>query len=240
LKIINLGNIVANNYLVSSNDKYLLIDTGYENDFKRFCKNMKQKNINLSQIDYIFLTHAHDDHAGFLNELLHHTSAKIILHPLAIERLREGKHLFIGGCSTKKALLFCKAMALAGKGDHIFPVIEKQFEERYITTDSGTIRDFEKIFSAKIIETPGHTSCSISVLLNNEYLFCGDAAMNGFPSSMRATIWISDLNQFCKSWETIISLNSKIMYPGHGKPFSPNDLTKYLDEVRNFRSYPLN
>jgi glyoxylase-like metal-dependent hydrolase (beta-lactamase superfamily II) len=130
-------------------------------------------------------------------------------------------------------------MALAGKGDHRFPIIEKQFEERYITIDDKALRDFEQLFSAKVIATSGHTSCSISLLLNNEYLFCGDAAMNGFPSSMRATIWISDLNQFCKSWETMISLKPKIIYPGHGKSFSPNDLTKYLQKVSNLKNWPI-
>jgi glyoxylase-like metal-dependent hydrolase (beta-lactamase superfamily II) len=239
MNIINLGNFVANNFLVSINDKNLLIDTGYENDFKRFCKQMKKQNISLNKIDYIFLTHAHDDHAGFLNELLRHTSAKVILHPLSIERLQQGNHVYDGGCSTKIAWLFCKGMALAGKGEHLFPPIEKQFEDRYILFGSEEICNIENIFTAKIIETSGHTTCSISLLLNNEILFCGDAAMNGFPSSKRATIWIGDLHQFCKSWEMMISLNPKMIYPGHGKPFSPNDLTKYLDEVRMFKSYPL-
>jgi glyoxylase-like metal-dependent hydrolase (beta-lactamase superfamily II) len=239
MKIINLGNIVANNFLVSINDKTLLIDTGYEHNFKQFCKKMKKNSIGLDQIDYIFLTHAHDDHAGFLNELLHHTSAKVILHPLAIERLREGRHLFDGGCSTRRAWLFCQAMALAGNSEHIFPIVENQFEERYITTGSEAVRETEKMLSAKIIETPGHTSCSISLLFDNGILFCGDAAMNGFPSTKRATIWIGNGAQYCKSWETIISLKPRVIYPGHGKSFLPNDLVKYIDQVRSFKSYPL-
>lgn len=46
----------------------------------------EKNNIKSSDIKYVFLTHAHDDHAGFLNEVLEETYIssldKIRLYPL--------------------------------------------------------------------------------------------------------------------------------------------------------------
>ena len=70
MKILNLGNRVVNQYLVELNDGFLLIDTGYSNGYKRFIKNLSKHRIQKEQIKYVFITHAHDDHIGFLAELL--------------------------------------------------------------------------------------------------------------------------------------------------------------------------
>jgi len=40
-------------------------------------------------------------------------------------------------------------------------------------------------------------------------MFCGDAAMNGFPSLNRITIWAEDKNDFSKSWQIIICMKPK-------------------------------
>lgn len=72
------------------------IDTGYEHSLKDVERKLNQKNIKLSDIQYVFLTHAHDDHAGFLNELLgKNNDMKVItsdksmpiLYPLKLAKL---------------------------------------------------------------------------------------------------------------------------------------------------------
>ena len=70
MEIINLGNSAVNNFILPISNGYMLIDTGYENGYKIFRKNILKYNIKLENIIYIFLTHAHDDHAGFLNKIL--------------------------------------------------------------------------------------------------------------------------------------------------------------------------
>ena len=236
MTIYNIGNRVVNNYLFAIDEGYILIDTGYENGFARFQRNLKKLNIQPSEIKFIFLTHAHDDHAGFLNKVLAITNAKVILHPKAIERLKSGQNSFEGGCSSMLAYIFCKLFALFGKSGHKFPPIKDEYLNRLITTDSQEFRNLNLPIQA--IETLGHTADHIS-LLKDGILFCGDAAMNGFPSIKRNIIWIENLHDYRKSWEKMIAFNPTKIYPSHGKPFDVNDLKRFLKSIDEIKLRPL-
>lgn len=236
--VYNLGNRVVNNYLVSlDSGGYVLIDTGYAENYPAFRKRLEKTGVSSKEIKYIFLTHAHDDHAGFLNEVLAITNAKVILHPKAIDRLLEGQNSFKGGCSSRLAWLFCQILALFGKGEHKYPPLKEEYLDRLITIDSPAFMALSLPF--EVIETPGHTADHIS-MLKDGILFCGDAAMNGFPSIKRTIIWIENLDDYRQSWEKMIALNPKIVYPAHGKPFPTSDLKKYLSHLDRIHLYPLN
>ncbi len=235
-KIHNLGNRVVNNYLISSDAGYILIDTGYDGSFPRFMKGLKKRRIAPKEIQYVFLTHAHDDHAGFLNEVLAVTDAQVILHPKAIEGLKRGQNSFEGGCSSRLAYLFCKVLALFGHGEHRYPPIRAEYLDRLVPIDSDRFRALG--FPYEILKTPGHTADHIA-LLAGDALFCGDAAMNGFPSVRRTIIWIEDLRQYRQSWRAILQRNPAMLWPGHGKPFKTTDLNRYLGSLDRVRLYPL-
>lgn len=236
MKIINLGTRVVNNYLIASEAGYILIDTGYAGGFSRFMKALKRNGVRPEEIRYVFLTHAHDDHAGFLNEVLAATDAEVILHPGAVDGLKRGQNSFEGGCSSRLAWLFCRVLALFGHGDHRYPAIRAEYLDRLIPI--GTERFRALNFLYEILETPGHTSDHIS-LLAGDALFCGDAAMNGFPSRRRTIIWIEDLDQYRRSWEVILKKAPAMLYPAHGKPFQTADLKRYLKSLDKVKLYAL-
>ena len=236
MEIRNLGNRVVNNWLIPGDDGYILIDTGYENGFRRFQRKLKKTGIQLEEIKILFLTHAHDDHAGFLNDVLAVTPSKVILHPKAIERLQTGQNSFEGDCSSRLALFFCRILALLGKGGHRYPPIREEYLDRLVPTGSDAFKTIHLPF--QVIETPGHTADHIA-LLKDGILFCGDAAMNGFPSRKRVIIWIENLLQFRQSWEKILKANPGRIFPAHGKPFPAADLEKYLPDLDRIRLYPL-
>ena len=234
--ICNLGSRVVNSYLISSPAGYILIDTGYAGAFPRFLRKLEKQGVRPREIRYVFLTHAHDDHAGFLNEVLAATDAEVILHPQAVEGLKKGQNSFRGGCSTRLARLFCGVLALAGHGEHRYPPIRQEYLDRLVPLDSDRFREMR--FPYEILETPGHTADHISLLMGDA-LFCGDAAMNGFPSRRRTIIWIEDPSAYRQSWERILSKRPRMLYPGHGKPFQAEDLRKYLPGLERLRLFPL-
>lgn len=238
--VLNLGNRIVNCWAYHIESGYAIIDTGYENNYKNFKKKLKASNIAIDQIKYCFLTHAHDDHAGFINQLLlDNQDVKIIMSDRGVATLRKGQNSFIGGCTSKFALAFCNVMRLFGKGQHKFPPIKAEYENRIIIISNDNRTCLEQELNGKIIETVGHTFDSISLLLNNGYLFCGDAAMNGFPSKHNITIWAEDIAAFLQSWQKIISLQPTKIFPGHGKPFDVYCLKRNIRFVENIKLHTL-
>lgn len=234
-KIINVGNRIMNTYVYHTPSGYIMIDTGYEHSLPAVEKKLKKRRINICDIKYVFLTHAHDDHAGFLNELLYkNQELKVIVSKESISTLKRGQNSFDGGCSTLLALIFCRLMGLFGKAEHRFPPIEDKFNDRFITINDENKKSLEDLLQGKILFTPGHTKDSISLKKDN-IIFCGDAAMNGFPSVKRLIIWIENTKQYEQSWEILLSKNADIIYPAHGKPFNKKDLEKYKNAISKIR-----
>lgn len=239
MDIFNAGNRVMNTYIYHTVNGYIMIDTGYEHSMKNVEKRANKQGIAFSEIKYIFLTHAHDDHAGFLNELLSkYPELKVIISHLAMPTLLRGQNSFVGGCSSLSALIFCKFMRIVGHGNHLFPAIDKKYINRFIEITPQNLTELENILQGKILFTPGHTCDSISLKLG-DIIFCGDAAMNGIPSLRKITIWIEDKNAFQNSWNILIDEKANWIYPAHGKPFRPDNLKKNINYIRKIKLYKL-
>ncbi len=235
MKIINLGNRIVNQYLIELNDGYLLIDTGYASGYKRFIKKLSKHRIQKEQIKYVFVTHAHDDHIGFLGELLiNFPHITLITNAKSRERFSEGHNRFIGGCTSLRAYLFCKFMGLIGKGKHTFPIIN---ETNCKIIDCDKLDNLQSYgIGADILFLAGHTDDQMGLLFDDGTLFCGDAVMSGFPSKHGIIIFIENLEDYKSTWDKIIENKKiKILYPSHGKRFHVSKLKKnkkYLEKIR--------
>lgn len=227
MKIFNVGNRIMNTYVYPISTGYVMVDTGYEHSFKNVKKKLNKLGIDLPDIKYVFLTHAHDDHAGFLKELLDKSpNTKVVMNEKAIPTLLKGQNSFDGGCSSWLALAFCKVMELFGQGEHTFPAVDQRYNDRFIKVNQNNVTVAEEMLQGKILFTPGHTLDSISLKIG-KIIFCGDAAMNGLPSLKRITIWIENKEDFENSWDKLIAEKANKIYPAHGKTFNDKDLKKY-------------
>ena len=65
MRIINAGDRVMNTWIYEIPEGYVMVDTGYPGKLESVGKRMKRHGIQWSDIRCLFLTHAHDDHAGF-------------------------------------------------------------------------------------------------------------------------------------------------------------------------------
>ncbi len=236
-RVINLGNRISNLYLIELMEGYLLIDTGYAEQYEDFYKKLEKQHIKLEDIRYVFLTHAHDDHVGFLNQILEKTHAKVILHPEAITRLKTGQNSFEGGCSSRLAWGFCQLMKVFGKGKHQYQPVNAA--TRYWIADANNKPAIENTLGAKVVELPGHTKDSIGLLFEQQVLFSGDATMNGLPSRHHVIIWIENLKEYRHSWMKMATLNYKKVYPSHGNPFVKKQLVKNEEKLAKIKIHPL-
>ena len=59
MNILNVGNIITNIYVYPCSGGYVMVDTGYAHSLKAVEAKLNKKGIKLSDIKYVFLTHAH-------------------------------------------------------------------------------------------------------------------------------------------------------------------------------------
>lgn len=239
MEIRNAGNRIMNTWLYPIADGWAMIDTGYENSYEAVRKKLRKRMIRPEEVRYLFLTHAHDDHAGFLEEwTTKHPHTQVIAHEKALDGLRRGQNRFDGGCSTLGAFLFCQLMALLGNGDHRYPKLSEEHLAKIITLNEANLEEMESELNGKILFTPGHTEDSVSLLVDGN-LFCGDAAMDGIPSSHKITIWVEDKAAFEQSWDAMLASGAKKIYPAHGSPFCPCELRKNKKFIAGLHLRPL-
>ena len=239
MKIANAGDRIMNTWLYPIGNGWVMIDTGYESSYAKVRRRLAKLLIRPEEIRYLFLTHAHDDHAGFLNAWMNdHPHTQVVAAPNALEGLCRGQNSFNGGCSSPLAYTFCQLMALFGKGEHRYPTLSEENLARILTLRPENISRIEATLNAKILFTPGHTADSVSLAVGGN-VFCGDAAMNGLPSSHRITIWVEDKAEFERSWEQILESGAQRIYPAHGAPFPPGELAQNKHRISGITLRPL-
>lgn len=172
-----------------------------------------------------------------MNQILEKTGAKVILHPKAIEHLKKGQHSFEGGCSSRLAWSVFQIMKVVGKGEHRYPPVDAR--DRFWVVNAKNRVAIEKTLGARVVELPGHTQDSIGLLFEKEVFFSGDAVMNGFPSRHHISIWIENLTDYKRSWEKMMTLDFKKVYPSHGKAFAKEKMLKAMKYLTKIKLYPL-
>jgi glyoxylase-like metal-dependent hydrolase (beta-lactamase superfamily II) len=242
MNIIPLKLSVTNCFLVKAGDRYVLIDTGYEEDWDLFCKRMKEVNVEVSQISHIILTHHHDDHCGLLHNILReNNSIRVVMSYLCKDLIMKGENdqTHGGGLLNKRVAFlihrkqFYVSMILRKKIDKAknlkFPPY-KQRDCDILVSGQTKLVDIGIPLDGKIIETPGHTVDSVSILFDDGDCLMGDAAANmlKFVGTKNCVIFICDMDTYYKSWEKVISAGACRIFPAHGKPFPVNKLKENL------------
>lgn len=194
------GNV--NCYIVTDNDKAILIDTGRKKYRERILEKCREFRVSL-----IVLTHGHMDHcqnAAYLSNALH--------IPIAMSK----KDMDLIPDNRKQSL---SAKTLLGK--IALSVSLSSFEkdslevfEPIIYLENGD--DLSQYgIAAKIVGLPGHTKGSIGVETEDS-LFVGDALMNMFYPTV--SMLYADEQEMLLSAEFISGLGKKTICFGHGKP----------------------
>ena len=224
-------------YILECNGGYLIIDTGYPKDYKKFVKNLDEKyRIDVSEIKYLLLTHHHDDHSGFAAELIKNTDLKLIIHEKSIERLKMGQSEDESE-PTNKRIKFVFGF-FSRFHEFVFPPViprENDIIMKGTEPNKEILNNIE--INGTIIYTPGHTKDGISVILDDGAVFVGDNAMNAWYFNIlgikKRPIFLQDINLIFESWETYIKMGGKKIYPTHGKPFDILKLEKKKKKILN-------
>lgn len=217
---------VTNCWLLPCSGGYLLIDTCYPDTYPRFLKILKQMNISLGEIRYLLLTHHHEDHAGFAARLLQDSGCRIIAHEKALKQLAIGRSADTMKPLNRRTLAAFTLFGLLHKLSG-YPPLELSVQDIIIFGDNDTLLP-ELGIDGEILETPGHTADSISVLLADGSFFAGDAVMNllKFCGTEYRPIYAENYDEAAHSVEKALGRGARIVYPAHGGPFSSHRLRK--------------
>ena len=94
MEIINIGNTFYTNYVLRFEKNVILIDCGYNCSYEKFLKKINKLGIAVEDIKVVLITHVHQDHVSYLEELLNHINPTIIVGKEAIELLKKGEDQF--------------------------------------------------------------------------------------------------------------------------------------------------
>jgi len=209
-------------YLIQDKE-IIMIDGGAPGKIKEFMKSIGNLSIKPEQVKLIILTHGHWDHIASVKDIKEKTGAKIAVHEKEKEWLEKGLKPMPPGVNLWGRLLG-KAITLC------LPLIDVPAAQVDIVIVNEGFSLAEYGISGRIIHTPGHSSGSVSVLLDTGDVFVGDMAMNEFPLSIRPglPIFAEDFDKLQESWRTLLDQGAKTVYPSHGKPFSSNVIKEKL------------
>jgi glyoxylase-like metal-dependent hydrolase (beta-lactamase superfamily II) len=223
-------------FLLPCQDGYLQIDTGYDRDYPLYRRGLAKAGIRLEEIKYLVLTHHHDDHAGFLNDLTRDTQITIIAHEKAKDLLRTGKNDKTRGGGYINHFIKWVAdikMRFDPRWTLTFPPFELRPHDILISEDDNQLLRQIGI-GGKLLYTPGHCIDHISVVLDTGQVFCGDAASSFllWAGLKYSTLFMTDMEESYRSWQKMLDAGGNLVYPAHGRPFPASKLQENMGKIR--------
>lgn len=224
-KIITLNLGLSNSFLIKQ-DGLILVDTGINVSTEIFVKIFKENSINPQEIKLIIITHGHTDHFAHISQLKKMTGARVLCHKNALHAIKTGISSEVIPRNLLGRLL--KQIFKGKIKDGYIPEIPD------ITIDSPyDLKEFG--VSGKIIPTPGHTDCSVSIILDSGQAIIGDIMLSlpCLPNTPFLAFFANDTKQLLDSIHTLINNDVTIFYAAHGGPYLRDQVIKLVSKFNN-------
>lgn len=207
----------------------IIIDSGAPKKGTAFLKGLEKVKIKPEEIQLIILTHGHWDHIGSTAEIKNMTGAKVVMHKNEKHWLEESLKPMPPGVTTW-GKISTKLFSWS-----IVPFVHIQPTKVDIVLEDDVFSLKEYGISGKILYTPGHSSGSVSVLLESGEVFVGDMAMNKFPLRLSPglPIYAENWPNLVNSWQLLLDEGVKTVYPSHGGAFSIDIIKKELAKEKS-------
>lgn len=183
IQLLKYGN--TNCYYIKGKNGSLLVDTDWAGTLQAFYRKIKE--LNITKIDYLLITHYHPDHMGIAQDIIN-MGTKLLLIDVQKDYIhnsdtifQKDKHVKFNPINTEPVIISCE-------------------QSRKFLNDLG--------IDGEIIHTPGHSEDSISLILDDGSAFVGDLY------DLRSAITFND-EKINNSWNKILSHNISKIYYGH-------------------------
>jgi ribonuclease/clavin/mitogillin len=187
MNVVNVGYDSTNYYVVGQGRQRLLIDVGWPGTLPKLLAKLKRKGIAFEDVGYVCATHYHPDHAGLVQELKERGVQHVVL---------------------KEQLSAVPRLKTCMKPDSGYIDIRLQDSLQLETAESRAWLASIGLVG-EIVNTPGHSEDSISVVLDEGIAFIGDL----LPP---AVVIAGEVERAERSWARLQELKVHTVYPGHG------------------------
>lgn len=184
---------MTNTYIVSSSTESIIIDPTIS--FLNLSKEIQDS------LKMVFLTHGHYDHFTEI-ESYKGKGLSFYMHEKAYEKLQDDYKNF--------SYALYKPIRVSLDNEKVVFVSEGNT----INTSIGDI---------KIVELPGHTDCSIGIIIDSN-IFLGDCIFK--EGIGRCDLYSGDINLMKKTIERVKTFPDLNVYPGHGPSTSISYILK--------------
>jgi glyoxylase-like metal-dependent hydrolase (beta-lactamase superfamily II) len=185
-------------YLIECKNGKLLVDAGW--DLPQFTSRLKAYRIPFSDIRYVMFTHHHPDHAGLVQNIKNISGARLIIHEKQIPYLENLRRYY------------------EKKGGYEPIRVEK---EDLISPDRVRLASIG--IQGEILETPGHSDDSISLLLDSGLAFIGDLPLPDFAAE-------GNYETTRQSWISLLARDVRMFYHSHTDPIPAGQIRGLLTE----------
>lgn len=220
-EVITLKLGIANSFIIKQKG-IILVDTGINVETETFIKLFAEKGIDPREISLIIITHGHTDHFAHINTLKKLTGARILCHKNAVQAIETGKGSEVVARTLLGQIL---KQVLKGKvkGGYIPETPDIIIEKPYDLSEFG--------ISGKIIPTPGHTDCSVSIVLDTNQAIIGDMMVSSppFPQTPLLAVFAYDTKLLLNSIQALLDANVDIFYASHGGPYTREQVIKLVE-----------
>lgn len=203
-----LGGRTVNCYLLPVEGGFVLIDCGAPNARKTLLGDLERLGCRKGELRLIAITHGDFDHTGNAAYLRETYGGVIAMHP-GDALMAEAGDMFANR-RKGNALLRALVPKLVGFGK------AERFIPDVLLADGASLEEYG--LAAQVVSIPGHSLGSVGLLTAEGDFFCGDLLENSKTPGINGIM--DDPQAAAKSVEKLSTLGIKRVYPGHGAPFT--------------------
>jgi hydroxyacylglutathione hydrolase len=217
-RVIPVRSRFVNSFIIQGQSA-ILIDTGMPGFEGRILGRMEEKGIKWADVSLIIITHCHNDHFGCAAALKEKTDALVVAHRADAEALKTGVNPPLHPFGVKGAIMV--GLSRIAQMPAIRPV-----EADILVDDELDLAKYG--IAGRVITTPGHTPGSLSVFLEGGCVLVGDLMFGGFIRRKAPDFppLGYDRQVIMNSIKKVLDLNPKIIYAGHGGPFTVDSVRR--------------
>jgi glyoxylase-like metal-dependent hydrolase (beta-lactamase superfamily II) len=195
-------------------DGVVVVDAGSPKKVDSFLSGLQRASIRPEEVQLIVITHGHWDHIGSARDMKSATGAKLAMHEQEAAWLERSLTPFPPGVT-----LWGRILSILAKPLMPFIKVPPTRVDMLLENEGLSLAGYG--IPGRVLHTPGHSSGSVSVLLDSGEAFVGDLAMSAFPLRLTPGLPIlaEDNAAVVASWEMLLEAGAKKVYPAHGRPF---------------------